>query len=108
MAQLPAMHRRHIRGAPAKDCCSVTHRYAAAQFKDAPLETEIERLTNFIAKHPHCPVCGNKDWQTTQTDGGPMVTKILSGPVLGPALNTYSIICNGCGTLRLISQGSVP
>jgi hypothetical protein len=86
----------------------VIHRYAAARFKDEPLATEIDRLTNFVAKHPNCPVCGNKDWQTTQTDGGPMVTKILSGPVLGPALSTYSIICNNCGTLRLISQGSVP
>ena len=70
--------------------------------------TEINRLKAFVALHPDCPVCEGTDWQTAQSDGGPMVTKILSGPTLGPALSTYTIICNTCGTLRLISQGSVP
>jgi hypothetical protein len=70
--------------------------------------SETDRLTAFVNRYPTCPVCGGKDWQSAQADGRPMITKILSGPMLGPVLDTYSIICNTCGTLRLISQGSVP
>ena len=71
-------------------------------------DPETERLNAFVNRYPTCPICGGKDWQTSQPDGRPMLTKILSGPMLGPVLDTYGVICNICGTLRLIAQGSVP